>query len=117
MMDTKFDTKSVPSVTPVDAATTDVVAPALVTQATDRPLGVLVCNVSFGATIFLAFDPSVLQNLQIPQGAVFTLQPGKSEVIVMAPRQKLFACTNAAGTAPLSIQVFEVALAELVGRR
>ena len=86
------NTVNVPGVTPEGIAT-----PALLVQAGETPLRVIVRNVStLGATISLSYEASSVTVIPLSAGT-FTLPPDASEVFVLMPGQKLYAATNSIG--------------------
>lgn len=80
--------------------------PARVCEANQKALRVVVRNVSFGSVIDLAFDKAALQSVP-PTSEHYELPPGASDVIVLGPRQALFASSLGAN-ARLSVSVSEL---------
>jgi hypothetical protein len=79
--------------------------PALLYQAADIPLRILVRNIG-GNAVSLAHDVSSLQQQPPSQSGTFQLPPGASEVFVLQARESLVAAAAGAGGA-VSIAVSE----------
>lgn len=73
--------------------------PVAICAAGHCALRVVVRNVSFGVSAFLALDSSSLLTLKTdgPGGDLFELPPGISETFVLAPSQRLFLGAAAPG--------------------
>lgn len=89
MAETLLKTVAVPNVTS-DGGNNNEPGPANLAYDPNRWLRVLVRNISVGIDVTLALDSSDLR--QIPMGQnTFLLPAGVSEVIPLAPAQKLYA--------------------------
>lgn len=100
MPPTELKTIGVPQITTAGRAGTDAAnnpGPSNIAYATEkRWLRVLVRNLSNGASVDLALSSQ--EGRQVPASdAIFELPAGASEVIPLAPGQKLYASTSGAG--------------------
>jgi len=69
--------------------------PCRICESNQKPLRVVVRNVSFGGSIDLAFDKATLQSVP-PTAEHYELPAGASDVFVLGPRQALFASSTSA---------------------
>lgn len=108
MMDSRFDTISIPRLTLVDGgegSATEKRSAALLVGASKHPLRVVVQNISFAAEVYLAYDAATLQTDE-PGSNTFMLQAGVSITIMLAPRQTLNAISLSAN-AQVSLAISE----------
>lgn len=101
MMDSRFDTLSVPRLVLSGAAGRGTDAPKKlaatpIVNASKHPLRVIVQNVSFAAEMYLAYDAATLQDNE-PGSGTFLLQAGNSVTIMLAPSQRLYAISLSDG--------------------
>lgn len=110
MKDSRLFTITIPQVsTPApegDATGPASRVPARVCESNERPLRVVVRNVSFGSQIDLSFDKATLQSLP-PTADHYELPAGASDVFVLGPHQALFA-SSTGENARLSVNVSDL---------
>lgn len=113
MMNTRFDTLSIVQLRlqalPGDVGTiadSKKLAPTQITQASKKPLRIVLDNISAGgAEVWFAFDAATLQTNE-PGGNTFMLQAGKQLTTMLAPEQRLYAISLSEG-AKISLVISE----------